>query len=96
MLELCILFLRRLINVLRPGSVRKISSSTQNWHQVRHHLFARKASSYAKLTVIYHTDIIGLLCVTLCKKAQSLKWETQGLMPLFLLQPPYGYLSVLI
>lgn len=26
----------RLINVLEPGSVRKISNSSQNWHQVTH------------------------------------------------------------
>lgn len=31
------LFSCRLINVLQPGSVRKINSASQNWHQVNHH-----------------------------------------------------------
>lgn len=28
------LFLYRLINVLQPGSIKKINNPSQNWHQV--------------------------------------------------------------
>lgn len=38
------LFIRRLINVLQPGSVRKINNSTQNWHQVMQQLYGQKIS----------------------------------------------------
>lgn len=34
---LLFVFSCRLINVLQPGSVRKINSASQNWHQVIHH-----------------------------------------------------------
>lgn len=40
----CVFFFRRLINVLQPGSVRKINNSTQNWHQVMQQLCGQKIS----------------------------------------------------
>lgn len=35
-----LLFMHRLINTLQPGSVRKISNSPQNWHQVKNITFS--------------------------------------------------------
>lgn len=54
------LFLYRLINVLQPGSIKKINNPSQNWHQVMQ-ADQKEHNSPATATVLYYISFIDPL-----------------------------------